>query len=222
MRSKGLERAGIVAVTVLAVLVGAHGASADEIRPGALYGDFLWTGFIDELEELYRPGVGWALGYLHPVAGDWSVALEIGARYHDNRARHGEDSFEDPGIKDAEIRGLGPADDFRMIPWTAQVRWNIPWSPWPEDADLAVGAGVGGYSIRWAWNDPDELVNKTFFGANGGVHLSWHRSEALDFIVGGTYHIVSIDDLYDEDDLYHILELRIGVALHLSELRTRH
>ena len=94
-------------------------------------------------------------------------------------------------------------------------------TPWPDDADFNVGAGIGGYSIRWEWNAAEEVVNKTFFGGNVGAQLAYHRTDALDLIVGGTYHVISIDDFYDEEDLYHVVELRLGVALHLSDLGSR-
>jgi hypothetical protein len=216
-----MVRGAVVAVTFVAILMGAQSAGAGGTRPGVLYGDFLWAGFIDDLEELYKPAAGWALGYAQPVAEDWAVALEIGARYHGNRARHDEGPFVDPGIEDEAIRELGPADDFRMIPWTAQVRWNLPWTPWPGDADINVGAGIGGYSIRWEWNDPGEVVNQTFFGGNLGAQIAYHRTDAFDVTLGATYHIVSIDDFYSEEDLYHVVELRLGIGLHLSELGSR-
>lgn len=222
MRSKEwVARAFVATTLVLAILGGARNAGAGELESGTLYGDFLWTGFVDDLEELYKPGAGWALGYLQPVTEDWSVALEIGARYHDSRAAHDEDPFEDPGVKDEEMRSLGPADDFRMIPWTAQVRYTPHWSPWPGQADVNLGLGIGGYSIRWEWTEPAEVANKTFFGANAGAELAIHRTEALDILLGGTYHVISIDDLYNEDDLYHVVELHLGIALRLSELGSR-
>ncbi|MBD3336559.1 MAG: hypothetical protein GF355_13685, partial [Candidatus Eisenbacteria bacterium] len=56
---------GIALWSVILLIVVPSGSPADQ-KQGSLYGEISWSGFVDDLEELYRPTAGWALGYIHP------------------------------------------------------------------------------------------------------------------------------------------------------------
>jgi len=217
MKGTGNVRLAGLAVAFAASVLSWGSARGGEAATGSVYGGLHWTGFIEDLEDLYRPGAGWSIGYDHPVAASWSIAAEVGARYHEDRAAHRDGAHGDPGLRGTDLFERGAAGSLRILPWIAQARWTVPWDRLGDEADLILGAGFGGYTVRWDWREPDRTRSKSYFGINGGAHFAWRRSDAVDLLFGGTYHAISTDDLFDEDDFYHVLELKLGVAFHLAQ-----
>jgi hypothetical protein len=171
-----------------------------------------WDAFLYDLEELYRPAPGGELALRFGLGQRWQLATHVGLRQHGNRPAHGSEPFEDPGLPDAASRELGPADDLRIVSWGADFLRELPWKRLPEGCDLSVSLGLAGYSLRWAWDD-GTTRRRTDPGLRLGLELSWERSSGIRILLGGMYHAVASRNAWRPEDLYHFVDLRLGILL---------
>jgi hypothetical protein len=217
MKGTGKFRALGLAAVVLALLLGVQSSWAGGLRDGSLYGDFMWVGFVDDLEELYKPSAGWALGYIQPISPNWGIGVEMGMRTHSDRARHGDEPWHDPGIQDEELCCLGPATDFNVVPWIGQVFIKAPWCRKKhKDYAMWFSAGAGAYALNWEWSDLGLEKSDTVLGLTTGAHLVWKKSSRVALTTGVVYHHISTDDLFSGVDPYHVFDVRLGVVFRVS------
>ncbi|MBU1699419.1 MAG: hypothetical protein KJ970_16695 [Candidatus Eisenbacteria bacterium] len=202
---------------ILSLLLGVQATWAGGLRDGSLYGDFMWVGFADDLEELYKPAAGWALGYIQPVSPNWAIGVEMGMRKHSDRARHGDEPWHDPGVRNEELCCLGPATDFTVVPWIGQVFMKAPWCQKKHrNTSMWFSFGIGAYALNWEWSDLGLEKSDTVLGLNSGAHLVWKKSDKVALTTAVVYHHVTTDDLFHGIDPYHMFDVRLGVVFRIS------